>query len=182
MNSKNMKRRVFVPAAKPLIYKRPTCSACGFSPFLTKKPTERRESGHTLGQQGSDIAAETSGVISNMVDTWSDRVSAYCDNPVISAYTSAVISVAKGINRIGRGYRLDVFRANLLYNLKVRAGIATRTQVLNADRERISLLNSRRPRPTASSTRAIYPARRRACSFTGRARRDTFGDGAFAAE
>lgn len=77
----------------------------------------------------------TFGSIAKTVDTWSDQVFAYWDKPITNAYTEAVKGVAKGMNRMGRGYSFDVLRARLLYNPKARAATAAKIQVPIVDRE-----------------------------------------------
>ena len=76
---------------------------------------------------------KTFGTITRTVDTWSDPVSAYWYNPITKAYTEAVNGVAKGMNRLRRGYSFDVLRARLLYNPKARAATAAKQSVPTAD-------------------------------------------------
>ncbi len=76
---------------------------------------------------------KTFGTIARTVDTWSDPVFAYWYNPITNAYTEAVNGVAKGMNRLRRGYSFDVLRARLLYNPKARAATAAKQCVPTAD-------------------------------------------------
>jgi transposase len=76
---------------------------------------------------------KTFGTIARTVDTWSEPVFAYWDNPITNAYTEAVNGVAKGMNRLGRGYSFDVLRARLLYNPKARAATAAKIRAPAAD-------------------------------------------------
>lgn len=67
---------------------------------------------------------KTFGAIANTVDAWSEQIFNYWDKPITNAYTEAVNGVAKGMNRMGRGYSFEVLRARLLYNPKARAATA----------------------------------------------------------
>ena len=47
---------------------------------------------------------------------WHEEVFAYFDNPITNAYTESVNNLAKGMNRMGRGYSFEVIRARMLYD------------------------------------------------------------------
>ncbi|MGH8506920.1 MAG: ISL3 family transposase, partial [Stenotrophobium sp.] len=51
---------------------------------------------------------------------WGDEVFAYFDHPITNAYTESVNNLAKGMNRMGRGYSFEVIRARMLYDAKAR--------------------------------------------------------------
>jgi hypothetical protein len=50
---------------------------------------------------------------------WSEIFNIY-DYPVTNAYTESINRLAKDINRMGRGYSLEVVRARMLYDDKAR--------------------------------------------------------------
>lgn len=52
--------------------------------------------------------------------SWWDEIFNYYDHPVSNAYTESINNVAKGMNRMGRGYSFEVIRARLLYDKKAR--------------------------------------------------------------
>ena len=47
---------------------------------------------------------------------WNQEIMNFYEQPVTNAYTESVNSIARFINRIGRGYSFEVLRARLLYN------------------------------------------------------------------
>lgn len=49
---------------------------------------------------------------------WHNEIFAYFENPITNAYTESVNNIAKGMNRMGRGYSFEVIRAHMLYNRK----------------------------------------------------------------
>ena len=75
---------------------------------------------------------KTFETIARTVDTWSDPVFAYWYKPITNACTEAVNGVAKGMNRLRRGYSFDVLRARLVYNRR-RAATAAQKRVPTAD-------------------------------------------------
>jgi len=54
------------------------------------------------------------------VANWRDEIFAYFEQPLTNAYTESVNNLAKGMNRMGRGYSFDVIRARMLYDPKSR--------------------------------------------------------------
>jgi transposase len=48
--------------------------------------------------------------------SWQAEIFHYYDVPISNAYTESINNIAKEMNRMGRGYSLDVIRARLLYN------------------------------------------------------------------
>lgn len=57
--------------------------------------------------------------------SWWNEIFNYYDHPITNGYTESVNNLAKGMNRMGRGYSFDVIRARLLYDsdaLKDAAG------------------------------------------------------------
>lgn len=59
-------------------------------------------------------------VLTTAMQNWREEVFAYFDNPITNAYTESANNIAKGMNRMGRGYSFEVIRARLLYDLKAR--------------------------------------------------------------
>ncbi len=51
---------------------------------------------------------------------WSNEIFSFFEQPITNAYTESVNSLAKGMNRMGRGYSFDVIRARMLYDPKAR--------------------------------------------------------------
>ncbi len=49
---------------------------------------------------------------------WREEILAYFENPITNAYTESVNNIAKGMNRMGRGYSFEVIRARMLYDSK----------------------------------------------------------------
>lgn len=49
---------------------------------------------------------------------WREEILAYFENPITNAYTESVNGIAKGMNRMGRGYSFEVIRARMLYDSK----------------------------------------------------------------
>jgi len=52
--------------------------------------------------------------------SWQAEIFHYYDVPITNAYTESINNIAKEMNRMGRGYSLDVIRARLLYNDEAR--------------------------------------------------------------
>lgn len=50
---------------------------------------------------------------------WHEEIFSYYENPVTNAYTESLNSIARFIDRMGRGYSFEVLRARLLYDEKV---------------------------------------------------------------
>lgn len=99
---------------------------------------------------------KTFGAIAKTVDTWSNQVFAHWDKPITNAYTEAVNGVAKGINRMGRGYSFDVLRARLLYNPRARAATAAKIQVPVVDREPDSFAKYTLGRMVSGPTKRVH--------------------------
>lgn len=53
---------------------------------------------------------------------WHEEIFAYFDKPITNAYTESANNLAKGMNRMGRGYSFEVIRARMLYDKKARKG------------------------------------------------------------
>lgn len=56
---------------------------------------------------------------------WWTEIFNYYDCPKTNAYTESVNNLAKGMNRMGRGYSFEVIRARLLYDDDAREGART---------------------------------------------------------
>ncbi len=54
--------------------------------------------------------------LTTAMSNWHEEVFAYFDNPITNAYTESVNNLAKGMNRMGRGYSFEVIRARMLYD------------------------------------------------------------------
>lgn len=52
--------------------------------------------------------------------SWWTEIFNYYDCPTSNAYTESINNIAKGMNRMGRGYSFEVIRARLLYDEKAR--------------------------------------------------------------
>lgn len=65
---------------------------------------------------------------------WNDEIFAYFENPITNAYTESMNNIAKGMNRMGRGYSFEVIRARMLYDEKSRKdGATVETDVVDDD-------------------------------------------------
>lgn len=72
---------------------------------------------------------ETMGALQN----WWTEIFNYYEYPTSNAYTESINNIAKGMNRMGRGYSSDVIRARLLYDSE---GLKdTRTTIRNKPRK-----------------------------------------------
>ena len=65
--------------------------------------------------------------------SWWDEIFNYYDRPTSNAYTESINNLAKGMNRMGRGYSFDVIRARLLFDDDARRD--TRTTVRKKTRK-----------------------------------------------
>lgn len=50
------------------------------------------------------------------LNNWWDEIFNYYDYPITNAYTESINNLAKGMNRMGRGYSFEVIRARLLFD------------------------------------------------------------------
>lgn len=60
--------------------------------------------------------AEVKGALTS----WWTEIFNYYDHPVTNGYTESINNLAKGMNRMGRGYSFDVIRARLLFDTDAR--------------------------------------------------------------
>ena len=67
---------------------------------------------------------------------WWEEIFNYYDIPISNAYTESVNNLAKGMNRMGRGYSFEVIRARLIYDSDARKD--GRTVVRKKKRQAIS--------------------------------------------
>ncbi|MEY2838407.1 MAG: hypothetical protein RJB60_706, partial [Pseudomonadota bacterium] len=67
--------------------------------------------------------------------SWWDEIFNYYDRPISNAYTESNNNLAKGMNRMGRGYSFDVIRARLLFDDEARRD--TRTVVRKKTRKAV---------------------------------------------
>lgn len=54
------------------------------------------------------------------INNWWNEVFNYYDFPITNGYTESANNLAKGMNRMGRGYSFDVIRARLIYDSNSR--------------------------------------------------------------
>lgn len=64
---------------------------------------------------------------------WWIEIFNHYDRPISNSYTESINNIAKGMNRMGRGYSFDVIRARLLFDDEARAD--TRTTVRKKKRK-----------------------------------------------
>ncbi len=67
--------------------------------------------------------------------SWWTEIFNHYDCPVSNAYTESINNLAKGMNRMGRGYSFDVIRARLLFDDEARAD--TRTTIRKKPRKAV---------------------------------------------
>lgn len=77
----------------------------------------------------ADAFRETRGALRS----WWNEIFNYYDCPISNAYTESINNLAKGMNRMGRGYSFDVIRARLLYDDDARKD--TRTTIRKKPRK-----------------------------------------------
>jgi hypothetical protein len=68
--------------------------------------------------------------------SWWTEIFNYYDHPVSNAYIESINNLAKGMNRMGRGYSFDVIRARLLFDDEARQD--TRTSIRKKPRKTIT--------------------------------------------
>lgn len=67
--------------------------------------------------------------------SWWDEIFNHYDYPTSNAYTESINNIAKGMNRMGRGYSFDVIRARLLFDDDARKD--TRTTIRKKTRKKV---------------------------------------------
>lgn len=67
--------------------------------------------------------------------SWWTEIFNYYDKPTSNAYTESINNLAKGMNRMGRGYSFEVIRARLLFDSDARAD--TRTTIRKKARKEV---------------------------------------------
>jgi transposase len=72
---------------------------------------------------------ETKGALRS----WWNEIFHYYDRPISNGYTESINNIAKGMNRMGRGYSFDVIRARLLFDDDARKD--TRTTIRKKTRK-----------------------------------------------
>ncbi len=78
---------------------------------------------HAAGAWANSIPAELEPYFkeaNGALRSWWTEIFRYYDVPITNAYTESINNIAKEMNRMGRGYSLDVIRARLLYNDEAR--------------------------------------------------------------
>ena len=81
------------------------------------------------------------------LQSWWTEIFNYYDQPISNAYTESINNIAKGMNRMGRGYSFEVIRARLLFDDEARKD--TRTTVRKKVRKAVDA-----PREIGYFTRA----------------------------
>ncbi len=85
-------------------------------------------------QQGIDPSiARHFEPLTNALNNWMPEILNGFDHPITNAYTESIKGLAKGIQRMGRGYSFDVVRARMLYDKK--ANEPTTSTVLKKKRK-----------------------------------------------
>lgn len=74
-----------------------------------------------LGNLSPELAPDFKE-LTTAVANWKDEIFAYFENPITNAYTESVNNLAKGMNRMGRGYSFEVIRARMRYEGKALKG------------------------------------------------------------
>lgn len=72
-----------------------------------------------MGNISPDLRADFRELTTALTN-WHDEIFAYFENPITNAYTESANSLAKSMNRMGRGYSFEVIRARMLYDAKAR--------------------------------------------------------------
>jgi len=92
-----------------------------FMSIWDAKDRPAAEAAHTAWL--SNISPEMRLVFKDLLSAmtnWRNEIFAYFEQPITNAYTESVNSLARGMNRMGRGYSFDVIRARMLYDPKAR--------------------------------------------------------------
>lgn len=58
------------------------------------------------------------------LQNWNNEIFNYWDYPVTNAYTEALNGLIRVVNRMGRGYSIEVLRAKLLFNFEAQKRVA----------------------------------------------------------
>lgn len=73
-------------------------------------------------------------ILTRAMANWHEEIFAYFENPITNAYTESMNNIAKGMNRMGRGYSFGVIRARMLYDEKSRKdGAVVETTLVEDD-------------------------------------------------
>ncbi len=93
----------------------------GFLSIWDQRGRSAAEATYTawLGNVSAEMKPVFKDLLSAMTN-WNDEIFAYFEQPITNAYTESVNGLAKGMNRMGRGYSFDVIRARMLYDPKAR--------------------------------------------------------------
>lgn len=96
------------------------------------------------------------------LQSWWTEIFNYYDYPVSNAYTESINNIAKGMNRMGRGYSFDVIRARLLFDEGSRKDTRTtvrkkiRKAVEKPVRELFSTFTTSRSMAVGTTYETIY--------------------------
>lgn len=72
--------------------------------------------------------------LTRAMTNWREEIFAYFEKPITNAYTESSNNIAKGMNRMGRGYSFEVIRARMLYDGKSRKdGTVVETALVDND-------------------------------------------------
>lgn len=83
------------------------------------RPSAEAAYGQWLANVSTEMKPTFKDLLSAMAN-WHDEIFAYFEQPITNAYTEAVNGLAKGMNRMGRGYSFEVIRARMLFDPKAR--------------------------------------------------------------
>jgi len=89
----------------------------------TTRPAAEKAWQQWLGHVSAELRPDFKELITAMTN-WYDEIFTYFENPVTNAYTESANSLARVMNRMGRGYSFDVIRARMLYDPKARKDCA----------------------------------------------------------
>ncbi len=96
------------------------------------------------------------------LQSWWTEIFNYYDYPVSNAYTESINNIAKGMNRMGRGYSFDVICARLLFDADARKDTRTtvrkkvRKAVEQPVREFFSTFTTNRSLPVTTTYETVH--------------------------
>lgn len=93
---------------------------------------DRQEAGEALDawvRSVPDSMVKPFRELINVATTRREHILNYFDHRITNAYTESINRLAKSINRMGRGYTLEVVRAKLIYDTNARKNTAKRVPI-----------------------------------------------------
>jgi len=100
---------------------RPAAEAA-YTTWLKKVPSELYADFHEL---------------TTAMSNWYEEIFNYFEHPITNAYTESVNNLAKGMNRMGRGYSFEVIRARMLYDAKSRKAGTVVAREIKPERDQV---------------------------------------------